>query len=334
MPSYQTAPSTSPAPDLEQSRNCAVYVDPAAQRAALLGNAATQDALSPAVDAGASGGRWSADLALRPLTEMLNDPEASMADRAAAMLTYRNQMLASSDWATLYAMKGNDPTMPLYSEGEKAGSQFPLFERLGQDPVLQAMVAELAQRAMAMPPDQVDIQALWAGTQESAAEMAGLGGASSEENSVRALQAMATFMNVQKFDKQSIPVDPSTGLPTIMPEGVSPELWAILRESSRDVRNSPSTQAAVMSHGAPAKANSPELPATADNNYHFWTHAWLSADLQANHGLTPEEAQSLSGFAGAQYELRPGSLREEQGNAGVKDILMNAEGAAFGTELL
>ena len=60
----------------------------------------------------------------------------------------------------------------------------------------------------------------------------------------------------------------------------------------------------------------------------------MSASLQAEHGLSAEEAEALSAVAGAQYELKPGSFREEHGNAGMKDILMNAEGAAFGSDLI
>ena len=43
---------------------------------------------------------------------------------------------------------------------------------------------------------------------------------------------------------------------------------------------------------------------------------------------------ATSGFIGAQYELLPGSFQENSGNAGLKDILVNAEGAAWGTRLL
>ena len=42
----------------------------------------------------------------------------------------------------------------------------------------------------------------------------------------------------------------------------------------------------------------------------------------------------MSGFIGAQYELLLGSLAEHSGNSGLKDILINGEGAAFGTGAL
>ena len=50
--------------------------------------------------------------------------------------------------------------------------------------------------------------------------------------------------------------------------------------------------------------------------------------------MAPGRAQATSGFIGAQYELLPTSFGENSGNAGLKDILVNAEGAAFGSDLM
>ncbi len=46
------------------------------------------------------------------------------------------------------------------------------------------------------------------------------------------------------------------------------------------------------------------------------------------------DAEAISGFVGAQYELMDHSLSENAGNSGLKDILVNAEGARFGTSLM
>ena len=43
---------------------------------------------------------------------------------------------------------------------------------------------------------------------------------------------------------------------------------------------------------------------------------------------------ATSGFIGSQYELLPTSFQEKSGNASLKDVLMNAEGAAFGSALM
>ena len=60
-----------------------------------------------------------------------------------------------------------------------------------------------------------------------------------------------------------------------------------------------------------------------------WIHACRgSACLRAR------RAQATSGFIGAQYELLPSSFGENSGNSGLKDILVNAEGAAFGSDLM
>jgi len=331
MPSYDTlSPAVEPTPE-PTGRVCAVSADPLAQQAASYGNAFMLDQAAGATPG--SGEQWATNPALLPLYEMLNDPSVSPAARAEAMLRYRNQNLAAADLGTMAEMAAGTSDMPLSLAAGKEGAHFPLYERLGQDPEMQQLVLDLSQRALAMPADQVDIEALWEGTRSSAASLAGPERV--QQGSLMALQAMATFMNAQKFSKAGKhPADLVTGLPQDMPEGISPELWATVLAANRHVASAPTPDAAVMSHGVNAQKLSEDIPFTADNNYHFWTHAWLCADLQAEHRLSPEQAEAISAVAGAQYELRPGSFQEERGNAGLKDILMNAEGAAFGSDLL
>ena len=332
MPSYDTlSPAVEPTTPEPYSQTCSVSADPLAQQAASLGNAFMVD--QTLGQPRGAGELWATNPALLPIFEMLNDPTVSPAERAEAMLRYRNQNMASLDWGTVAGIAAGTSGMPLSLADGKEGTHFPLYERLGQDPVMQQLVMDLSRRALAMPSDQVDIQALWEGTRVNAAVMAGPDQA--QQASLRALQAMATFMNAQKFAKdKKHPVDPATGLPQDMPDGVTPELWAAVLAANRHVALAPTPDAAVMSHGVNAGKVADDVPFTADNNYHFWTHAWLCADLQVEHGLSPEQAEAISAVAGAQYELRPGSFQEEHGNAGLKDILMNAEGAAFGSDLL
>jgi hypothetical protein len=331
MPSYDTlSPAVESTPE-PYNRVCAVSADPLAQQASSHGNAFMLD--QAAVATPRSSEQWAANPALLPLYEMLNDPSVSPAARAEVMLRYRNQNLAAADLGTMAEMASGTSDMPLSLEAGKEGAHFPLYERLGQDPAMQQLVLDLSQRALAMQADQVDIEALWEGTRVGATALAGPEQA--QQASLMALQAMATFMNAQKFarDKQH-PIDPGTGLPQDMPEGVTPELWATGLAATRHVASAPTPDAAVMSHGVNAQKTADDIPFTADNNYHFWTHAWLCADLQAEQGLSPEQAEAISAVAGAQYELKPRSFQEEHGNAGLKDILMNAEGAAFGSDLL
>lgn len=330
MPSYSTpSPSQEMLPAQPYSRTCSVAADPLASQASLYGNAFMLEQTS----SGRAGTQWASDPSLLPFYDLLNDPTVAPATRAQAMLEYRNLKLAQADLGTLLAIGAGRDGLPLSLSSDTQGTHFPLFERLGQAPVLQQLVRDLSERALSMPPDEVDIQALWDGTRSSAETLAGPG--ASEDASMMALQAMATFMNTQKFDKESkFPVDPATGLPLAMPEGVSPELWQTLSGASRHVANAPSPDAAVMSHGVDARKVQGDIPFTADNNYHFWTHAWVRASLQDEQGLNAEQAEAISAVAGAQYELRPGSFREEHGNAGLKDILVNAEGAAFGSDLV
>ena len=80
-------------------------------------------------------------------------------------------------------------------ESGREGTHYPLFERLGQDPAMQQLVLDLSQRALALA-EEVDINALWEGTRANAAS---LDPEHADQASLRALQAMATFMNAQSW---------------------------------------------------------------------------------------------------------------------------------------
>jgi hypothetical protein len=146
---------------------------------------------------------------------------------------------------------------------------------------------------------------------------------------LRALQAMATLDNFQKFGGK---------LPPELAEDIPPELWDKIKTAGNTMNSSESPDAAVMSHGVPAKIPDKDAPDdqqfTADHNFHFFSHAYLAASLVHDEGLEPEQAEAVSAMIGAQYELKPESLAEGGGNSGIKDVLMNAEGARFGTDLL
>lgn len=330
MPSYAPLTPTTAPPTRAEPSTTTASTEPLAQAAGLYGNAFMMDRASLTPET-RSGQQWAEDPSLLPFYEMLNDPEVAPADRARAMLAYRNQKLAATDWTTLVAVDAGDSSMPLDASDEQAGAHFPLYRRLGEDPAMQALVADLTTRALAMCQDEVDIQSLFEGTRATALELAGPEG--EQQAALMALQAMATLMNADKFTHDGAPLDPETGMPANLPDGVSPEQWAGLQAAFTHIKFSESGSAAVLSQGIAANPDGGGL-FTADNNFHFWNHAWISAELQANHGLSPEEAEAFSAFAGAQYELKPSSFKEEHGNAGVKDILMNAEGAAFGSDLM
>ena len=114
---------------------------------------------------------------------------------------------------------------------------------------------------------------------------------------------------------------------------MSPELWAQIDAAGTALATSGSADASVMSRGvAPKHVEGQDF--TSDRNFHFFSHAYLAANLQHEHGVAPHQARATSGFIGAQYELLPSSFGENSGNAGLKDILVNAEGAAFGSSLM
>jgi hypothetical protein len=108
-----------------------------------------------------------------------------------------------------------------------------------------------------------------------------------------------------------------------LPEG----LYDKIKAANAALASSTSSQAAVMGHD--------QTTGNAfDNNAHFFTHAYLTGSLTSEYGLSAKDAQAMSGMIGAQYEMLPTSIHEGSGNAGIKDILMNAEGASFGTDFV
>lgn len=264
-------------------------------------------------------------LGLGSIRSMLNDHSLSPAQRASAMLGYRNQQLPLVDVTAMQAMQANDPAWPLYGSGPDKGLVAPLYEKLGQDPNMQALMTDLADRINAADPDKLDIYEIFSKTQAKSAELAGETSANAGTN-LASLQAMATLMNYYKVEKDA------NGVPQL-PPGVDPALWAKIEQAGLAITESTSTDSAVMSHGLQSK---PETGKNfvADNNFHFFSHAYLTASLIHEHGVLPHQAEAMSGFIGSQYELLPYSLREGQGNSGLKDILMNAEGAVFGADLM
>ena len=106
-----------------------------------------------------------------------------------------------------------------------------------------------------------------------------------------------------------------------------------LKKAGNDLSYARSDLPAVMSHGAIAGREG-DAKFSADHNFHFFSHAYLTASLIGEHGVDPHNAEAISGLVGSQYELQDYSLQEGSGNSGIKDILMNSEGAAFGASLL
>lgn len=282
-------------------------------------------ACGPGAATAATGISRSEQLGLDSVRTKLNDPTLSPSERAAAMLAYRNQQLALVDLGAMQTMQGNDPSWPLYGSGADKGLAMPLYEKLGQDPDMQALMNDLADRIIASDADQLDIYQIFGDTQAKAGALAGPQGDAADAN-LAALQAMATLMNYYKIEQ-----DPN-GAP-ILPLGVDPALWAKIEQAGNALTDSKSPRSAVMSHGLQAGPEAGKNFA-ADNNFHFFSHAYLTASLIHEHGVQPHQAEAMSGFIGAQYELMPASLREGSGNSGLKDILMNAEGAAFGADLM
>jgi hypothetical protein len=267
------------------------------------------------------------DPSLDPLRKALNDDCLSFEDRAKLMVQYRDaQMDGLGDGINALAgMQDYDPANPLTLAGDKRGLHHNLYGKLADDPKMQQMMTDLADRVASGDPSALDIDAIYADTQAKAHELAGEGEDPSTTN-LRALQAMATLANFNKFGKD-LPPEVAAKLP----EG----LWDKIQKAGTALQQSESPDAAVMSHGIPAKiVKDPDDPTmfTADHNYHFFSHAYLTAALMHDQGLSPDEAMHVSGLVGAQYELLPKSLGEGQGNSGIKDILMNSEGAAFGAD--
>ena len=270
-----------------------------------------------------TGESQSSDRRLDRARGQLNDASLDPADRARTLLRYRNSLLSQLSVGSMLKMRKNEPGMPVYGGGDTPGMVLPLYERLAEDPEMQALMADLSTRITSSDPSTLDIAEVWDGTQEFAALQGD--GERTDDSALRALQAMATLANYYKVPR-------AEGGRAELPDGISPELWAQIDAAGTALATSTSPSAAVMGHGAAPKDTGGDF--TSDRNFHFFSHAWLAAELAHNHGVSDGRAQATSGFIGAQYELMPGSFQENSGNAGLKDILVNAEGAAWGTELL
>jgi len=78
---------------------------------------------------------------------------------------------------------------------------------------------------------------------------------------------------------------------------------------------------------------------TWDNNMHFWSHAFISYELMSR-DYSADSAKQFSAYVGTIKEIGlPGSpfsgrdMRENEGNAAIKDIIINAYGSEFGVQL-
>ncbi len=287
----------------------------------LRGNAFLQEQLATRMN----GSFGNSDRRLRRAQGQLNDASLAPADRARTLLGYRNSLLPSLDPGAMLAMRDNDPTMPVYGGGDTPGMVLPLYERLGKDAGQQALMADLSERILAADPASLDIAQVWEGTRASSRDLQGAAGhtADSDLNALEAMATLANYYKVQRDDQGQAQ----------LPEGISPELWAQIDAAGTALATSTSPDASVMSRGvAPKHTEGQDF--TSDRNFHFFSHAFLAASLQHEHGVQPGRARATSGFIGAQYELLPSSFAENSGNAGLKDILVNAEGAAFGSALM
>jgi len=265
------------------------------------------------------------ELSLSPLRDALNKKSLSPGDRAALMLDYRDKQLAQVDVGAMFKMQGNDPSFPLFGSGQNKGMHMPLYSQLGNSPSMQSMMRDLTDRILTADQKTLDIQAIFAETQKKARELSGADDNTADSN-LLALQAMATLSNYYKAR------GPDGKLPPELAGKVPPELWKKINDAGEALTHSESPNAAVMSYGVQAKPGHGNF--TADHNFHFFSHAYLTASLIKQHGVLPHQAKAMSGFVGAQYELQEASLKEGAGNSGIKDILMNAEGAAFGESLM
>lgn len=271
-------------------------------------------------------GEWgNRDRRLGRARSQLNDESLSTADRVRTLLRYRNGLLPSLDVGSMLQMRDNDPSMPVYGGGDNPGMVQPLYEHLGQDQDQQALMADLCERILAGDASELDIESIWEGTRASA-RSGGDPGQSEADSDLSALRAMATLANYYKVGRDG------QGRADL-PEGVSEDLWSKIDAAGTVMATSTSPAAAVMSRGKAPKHNEGD-DFTSDRNFHFFSHAYLAASLQHEHGVAPRRAQATSGFIGAQYELLPSSFGENSGNSGLKDILVNAEGAAFGSDLM
>lgn len=287
---------------------------------ALRGNAFIQEQLKRM-----NGDFGNSDRRLGRAKKQLNDASLQPVDRAKTLLNYRNSLLPSLDAGSMLKMRDNEPDMPVYGGGERPGMMQPLYEQLAQSPNAQTLMADLAQRITQADTHSLNIHEIWDGTRTKAQETRSLEQPSADSD-LDALRAMATLANYYKVGRDEHGN-------AQLPEGISPELWAQIDAAGTALATSPSADAAVMSRGiAPQHIKGQDF--TSDRNFHFFSHAYLTAALQHQHNVSPERAKATSGFIGTQYELKPSSFQENSGNAGLKDILVNAEGSAFGSSLM
>jgi hypothetical protein len=267
---------------------------------------------------------------LSSVRRALNNKTMTHAERAQTVLSYRNKQIPQVDFGAVQAIENNVPSMPLYGSGPNKGLHVPLYEKLASDPKMQAMMLSLTDRVTSGDKDKLDIAQIWAETQKDARTQSvddpwDVPSENTAESNMIAIQAMATLANVQKFDAEK-------PLPKEISDKLPPELMNKISAAGSALETSKSPKAAVMSHGVQSGRGAGNF--TADNNFHFFSHAYLTASLAHQHGVRPTQAEGVSGFAGAQYELLPGSIAERSGNSAIKDLLVNAEGARFGTTLI
>jgi len=270
-----------------------------------------------------AGQSYNDDVALEPIREALNDRNGSPAERAQLMLDYRNHQLADVPLGTVYAMQSGQEGMPIIASGDDKGMHVPLYERLANDESMQEMMANMSTRILDMDANDetIDMMEIFSAVQADAVELAGDDGNTADTN-LASLQAMATLANYYKFEGDTSPED----------LGVDAALWDQIRSAGETLAAQENPEAAVMNHGVQAAPGNGDF--TADRNFHFFSHAYLAATLDHEHGLSDNDAEAMSGFIGSQYELMDHSLSENEGNSGLKDILVNAEGAQFGTSLM
>ena len=228
------------------------------------------------------------DIALRPLRSALNRDDRTVGDRAQMLLGYRNQQLIGADRGVMEKMKSNDPSMPVYAEGPKKGMAHPLYEKLADDPKMQNMMLKLSSRINSADPTKLDIQKIFKETQADAVAETGAKGSTAKSN-LMALQAMATLGNYYMLKDSGLPPEVAQKLP----QG----LWDNIKAAGDAWSRSTSKDAAVMSQDAEAgpQALSLNRPFSADHNFHFFSHAYLTASL-VEKGLKPEMAKAVSGF--------------------------------------
>ena len=93
-----------------------------------------------------TGESQSSDRRLDRARGQLNDASLDPADRARTLLRYRNSLLSQLSVGSMLKMRKNEPGMPVYGGGDTPGMVLPLYERLAEDPEMQALMADLSTR--------------------------------------------------------------------------------------------------------------------------------------------------------------------------------------------